>query len=176
MHTLTLDVLSQRILDKPAMHVAHGIPVFVSPDIGDRSLVVRNITRWSKTRDLSLKNVTRIDVIASRPELDYLGAYNLFFSGIILTWPTDPARGVKLWWRHLMAEFTFYHEVGHHVLGHIEGGQVLEQEKEADEYARSLLHKSRPVLISLGKMLMWLFKPLLRLMNASGPRTSGEET
>ena len=119
--------------------------MFVASDIADRSVVVRNIETWSKTKRLSLDNVSRIDVIARRHELDYLGLYNLFFSGIILTWPASRPRGVKLWWCRLDAEFTFYHEVGHHVSGHIEGGSVAEQEREAEEYARSMKRNSRPV-------------------------------
>ncbi|WP_298261638.1 hypothetical protein [uncultured Litoreibacter sp.] len=167
LHSRTLDILSRRILEDPATHVADKIPVFVASDIYDRSAVARNIETWSKTKGLSLDNVTRIDVIASRPELDYLGRYNLFFSGIILTWPTETSRGVKLWWQHLNAEFTFYHEVGHHVSGHIEGGQVAEQEKEADEYARSMMRNSRPVLTMIGRMLLWPLRPLLKRAIAS---------
>ncbi len=170
MHIKTLDVLSQRIFEEPATRIAENIPVFVAADIADRSLVVSNIEIWSKTKGLSLDNVTRIDVIARRSELDYLGKYNLFFSGIILTWPADTARGVKLWWRRLDAEFTFYHEVGHHVSGHLEGGQVAEQEKEADEYASAMMRKSRPVFTFIGRMLLLPLKPLLKRMIGSSRR------
>lgn len=176
MHAKTLDILSRRILENPATHVADKIPVFVASDIEDRSVVVRNIETWSKTKRLSLDNVTRIDVIARRPELDYLGRYNLFFSGIILTWPTGTARGVKLWWWRLNAEFTFYHEVGHHVSGHIEGGHVAEQEKEADEYARSMMRNSRPVLTLIGRMLLWPLRPLLKRAIASSRRYRDDAT
>lgn len=170
MHAKTLELLSRRIRENPATHVADEIPVFVAADIEDRSVVVRNIETWSKTKGLSLDNVTRIDIIARRPELDYLGLYNLFFSGIILTWPSGTARGVKLWWWRLNAEFTFYHEVGHHVSGHIEGGQVAEQEKEADEYARSMMRNSRPVFTFTGRMLLWPLRPLLKRVIASSRR------
>lgn len=176
MHIKTLDILSQGILDEPATHVADGIPVFVAPDIGDRSVVVRNIEAWSKTKGLSLDNVTRIDVIARRPELDYLGKYNLFFSGIILTWPINAASGLKLWLRSLSGEFTFYHEVGHHASGHIEGGQVAEQEQEADEYARSMMRRSRPIFTFIGRMLLWPLAPLLKRLVSSVERTRVEVT
>lgn len=176
MHAKTLDILSRRILENPATHIADKIPVFVASDIEDRSVVVRNIETWSKTKRLSLDNVTRIDVIARRPELDYLGRYNLFFSGIVLTWPTGTARGVKLWWWRLNAEFTFYHEVGHHVSGHIEAGQVAEQEKEADEYARSMMRNSRPVFTLIGRVLLWPLRPLLKRVIASSRRYRDEAT
>lgn len=162
MHVKTLDIISRRIVDEPATHVIGQIPLFVASDIADRTMVVRNIEAWSKTKGLSLDNVTRIDVIARHPELDYLGKYNLFFSGIILTWPSSTASGVKLWWLRLDAEFTFYHEVGHHVSGHIEGGQVAEQEKEADEYARLMMRNSRPVVTFIGRTLIWPLRFLLK--------------
>lgn len=162
LHLKTLNMLAQRILEEPATYVASGIPVYVASGIADRSLVVKNIEGWSKTKGLSLDNVTRIDVITRSPELEYLGKCNLFFSGIILTWPVTPASGIKLWWRRLDAEFTFYHEVGHHVSGHVEGGQVVEQEREADEYARSMIRNARPVLTTLGQILLWPFRPLLK--------------
>lgn len=174
MHIKTLDILSERILEEPATHVADGIPVFVASEITDRSVVVRNIEGWSQTKGLSLNNVTRIDVIARRQELDYLGQYNLFFSGIILTWPINSASGVKLWWWRLDAEFTFYHEVGHDVSGHIEGGQVAEQEQEADEYARSMMRNSRPVFTFIGRMLLWPLRPLLKRLIASTGRIKVE--
>lgn len=170
-HIKTLDILSRRILDEPATRVIGQIPVFVASDIADRTMVVRNIETWSKTKGLSLDNVARIDVIARRPELNYLGLYNLFFSGIILTWPASTASGVKLWWLRLDAEFTFYHEVGHHVSSHLEGGQVAEQEKEADEYARSMMRNSRPALTLTGRTLLWPLRPLLKRMIASSRRT-----
>ena len=167
MHKITLDILSQRIRDEPATRVANGVPVFVASDLADRALVIRNVEDWSKTKGLSLDKVSRIDVIARHPELDYLGKYNMFFSGIILTWPIDSARGVKLWWRRLDTEFTFYHEVGHHVSGHSEGGQVADQETEADDYARSMMRNSRPILMFFGKVLLWPIKPLLKGLIAS---------
>ncbi|MCK0096787.1 hypothetical protein MWU60_14495 [Yoonia sp. F2084L] len=174
MHIKTLDILSRRILEEPATHVIGQIPVFVASDIADRSVVVRNIEIWSKTQGLSLGNVTRVDVIARRPELDYLGLYNLFFSGIILTWPANKVSGVKLWWLRLDAEFTFYHEVGHHVSRHIEGGQVAEQEREADEYARSMMRNSRPVLTLIGRTLLWPLRLLLKRLIASSRRARAD--
>lgn len=167
LHAKTLDVLSQRIAEAPATHVAQGVPVFVASDVADRSVVVTTIEGWSKTKGLSLENVTRIDVIARHPELDFLGKYNLFFSGIILTWPSNSARGVKLWWRRFVGEFTFYHEVGHHVCGHVEGGQVAEQEQEANAYAREMMRNSRPVFLFVARVILWPFKPLLRRAKAA---------
>ena len=160
-HRKTVEVLSQRKDDEPATVLDCGVPVFVSTDIKDRSVVIGNLERWSKTRSLSLENVTRIDVIARHPQLEYLGLYNIFFSGVVLTWPSDAVRGVRLWFRRIDAEFTFYHEVGHHVMGHLEGGSVREQEQEADHYAHTMLRNSRPFLISVGRLTFRPLRPLL---------------
>ena len=172
MHVKTLDLLSRRPLENPVVLIMDKIPLFVASDIRDRDVVVKNVETWCKTKGLMLDNVTRIDVIARHPSLDYLGKYDLFFSGIILTWPASPPRGIKLWGCRLGAEFTFYHEVGHHASGHIEGGQVAEQEKEADEYARTMIRSSRPVLMLIGRVLLWPLKPLLKRITASFDRAA----
>ncbi|PQV57459.1 hypothetical protein LX70_01263 [Defluviimonas denitrificans] len=172
MHVKTLDILSRRVLENPAKLITDRIPLFVASDIADRDVVVKNVETWCKTKGLTLDNVTRIDVIARQPGLDYLGKYNLFFSGIILTWPASTPKGIKLWWCRLDAEFTFYHEVGHHASGHIEGGQVAEQEKEADEYARTMMRNSRPVLTLIGRMLLWPLRPLLKRIITSPDRAA----
>lgn len=167
MHRKTLDILSRRLFEAPATHVAEKVPVFIASGIEDRSIVIKNIETWSTTKGLSLENITRIDVIPRHPELGYLGKYNLLFSGIILTWPTKTPRGVELWFNRLDAEFTFYHEVGHHVSGHIQGGQVSEQEREANEYALSMMRNSRPAFTLISRMFVWPLRPQLRRLIAS---------
>ncbi len=167
MHRKTLDILSKRLFEAPATHVAENVPVFIASDIEDRSIVIKNIETWSTTKGLTLENITRIDVIPRHPELGYLGKYNLLFSGIILTWPTKTPRGVELWFNRLDAEFTFYHEVGHHVSGHIQGGQVSEQEREANEYALSMMRNSRPAFTLISRMFVWPLRPQLRRLIAS---------
>jgi hypothetical protein len=172
MHRKTVEILSRRHSDMPTAHIGSGIPVFVSSDITNPSVVIRNLERWSQTKGLALDGVTRVDVIARHPQLGYLGSYNLFFSGIVLTWPAGQIRGIHLWWRRFRAEFTFYHEVGHHFHRHIEGGQVAKQEKEADDYARSMMRKSRPVLAGIIRGLFVIFKPFLKMLAS---RTAAEK-
>ena len=170
LHRKTVDVLSQRMKDEPATFIGRDVPVFVSPEIEMRSVVIGNLERWSRTKGLSLENTTRIDVIARLPQLDYLGLYNILFSGIILTWPNGDARGLRLWYRRLDAEFTFYHEVGHHVLGHIEGGSVREQEQEADSYAHKMMRNSHPILIAVGRLSLWPLRPLMKRLTQKHTR------
>ena len=170
-HRKTVEILAGRGADAPAAHVGPGIPVYVARDIEDHRQVLDNLARWSRTRGLALANVTRIDVIARHPGLDYLGLYNLFFSGIILTWPTNRVRGPALWWRRIDAEFTFYHEVGHHACGHTEGGSVAEQEKEADDYARKIFRRAHPVPAGVARAILFPLKPLLRALVANATKT-----
>ena len=141
----TVLLLSKRSADKPAAHVGAGVPVYVAADVADRDMVVENLERWVRTPGVSLDRVTRINVIAHSDQ-DYVGQYNILTSSITLTWPAGPLHGISGWAQTGKAEGTFYHEVGHHVLGHVEGGQVEEQEKEADDFARSMMRKSHPAL------------------------------
>jgi hypothetical protein len=140
--------------------------------VSNSAQVVTDLQRWSATKGLSLENVTRIDVIARRAELDYLGRYNLFFSSIVLTRLTIQPKGLIRWLETLNDEFTFYHEVGHHVLGHSEGGQVAEQEEEANAYARSMIRVSRPVFTFLARVFLWPLKPVLKPMLVRRKRNS----
>lgn len=170
LHKKTVEVLSQQMEEAPATFVCGDVPVFISSELEDHAVIIGNLKRWSKTKGLSLEKVTRIDVIARHSHLDYLGLYNILFSGIVLTWPSDHARGLRLWYRRIDAEFTFYHEVGHHVLGHIEGGQVYEQEQEANNYARIMIRKSRPILINVMRLLLWPLKPLVKKLTEKDER------
>ncbi|WP_295315212.1 hypothetical protein [Roseobacter sp.] len=167
LHRRTLEVVAQRVGETPDCYIGDGTPVYISKDIAAPAIVQANLIRWSGTRGLALDGVTRIDVIGRAAHLDYLGLYNMFFSGIVLTWPVRPQRGLRLWFEKLSAEFTFYHEIGHHVSGHSEGGQVAQQEKEADDYARRLMRRSRPVLTFTGRMLLWPFAPAIRRLKAA---------
>jgi hypothetical protein len=170
LHRQTLDLMAKRIGEVPAVAVAGGIPVFIASGIAERATLIADVQRWSQTRGLSLGHITRIDVIEREIGIDYLGKYSRFFSGIVLTWPSGPSRGIRRWWRRLDGEFTFYHEVGHHSAGHIEAGQVDTQEQEADEYARTMMANARPVLTSVVRALIWPFRPLLRRLAAAGAR------
>ncbi len=152
----------QRLQDRPATHIGPGVPVYIAPDIEDRDVVVANLERWSQTPQLELKGVTRIDIIARQPDFEYRGKYNLYFSGIILTWPQERVESWRLWALGLRAERTFYHEVGHHACGHMERGQVEEQEEEANDYARKMMRRSHPVLSRSLRAVRFIIKPLLR--------------
>lgn len=147
LHRRTVDLLARRRGDKPAFSIGNNLPVYIAPDLESQAgVLLGNIDKWSRTPHLVLDGIVRIDIIADHPEIDYRGLYDLYYSGITLTWPTDNLRGLSLWLRRIRAEFTFYHEVGHHVCGHTEGGSVPDQEEEADKYARMMIRQAHPVL------------------------------
>ncbi len=155
-HRRTVDLLARRRGERPLATVGPGVPVHVSPDIADPSAVIASLARWAETPGLALDGVTRIDVIARLPELDYLGCYDLRLSGIVLTWPPGRARGWRLWLRRLDAEYAFYREVGHHAAGHVDGGHVPEQEAEADAFARAMIRAARPApLGAVSAAVLW---------------------
>lgn len=165
LHTLygkILDAMASRINARPATHIDKNIPVYLADDIEDRATVIACLERWSRTAGPGLEGVTGVNIIAHHPDFEYLGKYNLFFSGILLTWPTERGGPLRRWWRRYRAEFTFYHEVGHHACGHLQGGQVEEQEQEANRYARSMMRRSRPVSARIVRLVMKLIKPTLR--------------
>lgn len=155
LHRRTVDLMAKRIVEAPAGHLDGQIPIYIATDIQDPKVVLKYLDRWSRTPGLGTKGVTRIDVIADHPELDFRGLYRIFFGAIVLTWRNEALWGLKLWWQRMIHERTFYHEVGHHACGHTEGGQVEEQEYEANVYAYEMLQKAHPILLVTGRILLF---------------------
>lgn len=162
-HRRTIVFLAKRLKEEPLAFIEERIPVYVSTDIADRRRVLNNLLKWSKTPGLTLDGVTRISAVP-RVDLDYLGLYWIHTSDITVTWPPGPVRGPRRWYQTLRAEFTFYHEAGHHALGHLEGGPVEEQEKEADRYAAAFMKQQHPVLTGL---LSRIIRPVARRVLAA---------
>jgi len=102
-----------------------GIEVLVQNCIGNRAGVKRLLRGWLANIPMGdLAGISRVFVI--RPgKLDYWGQYLRVLSKIALVWRP---------WNPLGTEFTFYHEIGHHVH---RTGKFDDQEPEAlaDRYA-----------------------------------------
>ncbi|MDU8928955.1 hypothetical protein RXV86_16295 [Alisedimentitalea sp. MJ-SS2] len=162
-HAQTVKIMAGRRNEAPVAWVGpitEQVPVYVSKDLDDRRGIAEKIDHWCHTPGLDLRKVTRIDVIDHAPGIDYLGCYDLFFSGIVMVWPG--IRAGPRWLRRLAREHTFYHEVGHHACGHAEFGQVTEQEREADAYAAKMMRVAHPVLIRVGRVIFWPLRGLAR--------------
>jgi len=179
-HRHTVELMAARVKDAPVGRIGPGIPVYIARDVPDRDDGFGHLARWSRTEGLELDSLTRIDVITHQPELDYLGLYNLYFTGIILAWPAKAQRGIIGWLLRIEQEHTFYHEVGHHACGHVEGGSVEEQEDEANAYTAQMMRKTHPVLARIAPLARWIALALMRLVlgivkrrAAGAPGTTG---
>ena len=161
MHRHTVDVMSKRKGDRVYGTVSEGVPVYIADDVDQSEMVYRYLQRWSCTPDLAISSVARIDVIALTEEMDYLGRYLRNIDGIVLTWQNGNLSYLRRWRRKFQTELTFYHAVGHHFHQHSVGGQVKEQEKEADDYKRLMYRKAHPVFVPVARVL---FAPLFWTM------------
>jgi hypothetical protein len=159
-----VNLIAKRYGDHVFGELAGGVPVYISEEVAQPDLVFRYLERWSKTPDLAISTVTRIDVVPLKGEMDYLGKYLLYYDSIVLTWPNNTSSLLGNWWRKFQTELTFYHEVGHHFHQHSEGGQVAEQETEANEYKRLMYRNAHPVFVPVAKVA---FAPLFALLKLS---------
>ena len=161
LHRHTVNLMKDRECDKLIGTLGNHVPVYVSNQVDAPNLIWVYLKKWSLTQGLAFKTITRIDVIAAKPDIDYLGKYDLFTDGVILVWENGVSGWFKQHTRRLRTEQTFYHEVGHHYHRHSEFGQVTEQEREANEYMRLMYRRSHPVLTSAGFVLIWPLKFML---------------
>ena len=150
LHRHTLEAAQSLLHDLTGKFECRGIPFAISSEIANFPLVRAKLEKWIKIiPQEDLAHLTRFDIIAHNPKFDYLGQYNLLFSGIVLVWPAPQTNLLGRWTYDLIAEMTFYHEIGHHACGHLEGGQVEEQEAEANKYSGRFIRKTRPVLYTM---------------------------
>lgn len=66
-HRRTLDLMARRADAPPAAFLGDRLPLFIASEFSDRSGIAATITNWSTTPNLSLDQITRIDVIAPAP-------------------------------------------------------------------------------------------------------------
>lgn len=164
-HQRTLSLMAQRVMETPATVIGPDIPVFISSDLTDTGWITDRLSHWADTPGLDIEEVLRIDVISAEADLDYLGLYQILYSGIVLTWPKSrPHNPLLRWARELRCKFTFYHEVGHHASGHLEGGSIKEQEDEADTYAIKAMRRAHPVIFALLAPLIVVLRRVIRAL------------
>lgn len=162
LHQITVKFAATWINDRPHVSTCKGFPIAISAQIANPDQVQGYIERWLNTPPpADLANITRIDVVSYQPRFDYLGQHNILFSGIVLVWPEPETNISDRWLSILRAETTLYHEIGHLALGHLEGGQVKEQEDEANKYARKRIRKNRRILLIVVILLGPIIFPLL---------------
>ena len=156
-HRHTLRIMARRRADTPQGDLS-GVPVFVAEDVAQRDQALDLLHRWHRPF-APLNDISRIDIIARRDDMDCLGRYRIASSGIVLCWPTAPPKGrAARWFWDFQAQHTFYH-----ALGHLEGGQVAEQEVEANAFAARLMRRARPGLTAIATpflVAIWLNRKL----------------
>ncbi len=172
LHRQTVDLIAKSYGEQVYGKLLGKVPVYISEEIEEPELVYRYLQRWSKTRDLALSDVTRIDVNLYHSKLEYLGLYHIPFGSIVLVWRNDVSGILKRWWRKIQTESTFYHEVGHHYHQHGEGGQIDEQEKEAKQYSSKMFRNAHPIAVPTLRIILfplWMFLKLYRDLKARNP-------
>lgn len=159
LHRRTVDLLASVVADQPYCFEKRGVQITISTKLKDPEKIANTVSRWLQTPDASdLQKLTSIDVMPFHEDLDYLGYYHTSYSKILVTWP-----GKNIWYLSFIygirTELTLYHEIGHHACGHLEGGQVKEQEKEANRYAGRMLRRAHPLLAVLGFVVGVFVRP-----------------
>jgi len=132
-----------------------GVRCMVSHQLGDDQRICELMASWlSSVPDKDLTELEAIFVVPNSGDYD-TSHYRPYLCAIRLLWlgPELP-RGVRFF-TETITQQTLYHEIGHHVHGHT-FGQIREQEREADDYARRLMAQAHPNLSSVA----WVFSRL----------------
>jgi hypothetical protein len=141
------------------MHEIRGIKVYEHKELFKLD-VLSKLKRWlNNVPDKDLEEIERI-YITTADGLHRMGSYRPILFIITIVWYNPFSRYDPFsWLLQLNIEYTFYHEIGHHVHRH-SFGEIPEQEWEADAYARRLLKISHPVycrlVFGINKVLLLL--------------------
>lgn len=157
-----LDAIAGFSLENFRSYEAHGITVFESMRIGRRQRVETRLGDWLATVPAAhLEGIERIYVVTHSEDKEYGGMYMPLLCHITVVWRHRHPRVAPIsWFFRLFHEFTLYHEIGHHCLGHT-FGQDPEQEKQANDYAGRLIRANHPWLAKVGRVLTPAVRPLV---------------
>ncbi|MEP3275712.1 MAG: hypothetical protein ABJN26_07970 [Stappiaceae bacterium] len=139
----------------------NGIVIFEEKTIDPRYDASKHVQIWLKNLpEEDLEGIPFLYIVEDQSSFDYLGQYLPHFGTITLIWNTffHPQNPIQ-WLARIGFEGTLYHEVGHHRNKHTEGGQVPEQEKEANTYARHYSTRAHPHIARV----VWAVKRGLRM-------------
>lgn len=136
-----------------------GVPIFEEAVLDARYKATAHVQEWLRSvPPADLAGISRIYIVKTKPDFDFLGTYLQTLSVVTLVWDTRFAPGGVLSWLLQQGyKHTLYHEIGHHAHKHREFGQDPQQEAEAESYARKLLAKTNPISLIFGRLLgrMW---------------------
>lgn len=136
--------------------VAEGVTVHRSKELVEPRTIERKFTEWlAAVPESDRERIDRIYVVPSCGS-DARGTYTPILCKIAVEWDVS-SNPFLHWFQFLRVERTLYHEIGHHVHGH-RLGQDLDQEEEADDYARALVRRNHPYLWSVVKLVKSIAK------------------
>lgn len=126
-----------------------------------------HVLKWlDNVSDEDLQGINRVYVLDDDIERGYIGNYAPLLNVISIIWRRPYFRRAQFnWLRRITVEKTFYHEVGHHACGHLEYGQVPEQEEQADLYARKHMLVAHPRIRLLRKIVGPPSRAALKFLN-----------
>ncbi len=138
----------------------NGVNILEARAIDERYNATKYLCGWLENIPSGdLNGISRIYIIEANMEQDFAGYYRPHFALVTITWltmvgPTSPIQ----WLFRLRHELTFYHEIGHHKHRHTLGGQVPQQEREADRYRGQIMLLAHPWLTRIGVAIVRLFR------------------
>ncbi len=165
LHARTVALIRDRLSDQVYTFELHGISVRIHGQLQKPELIRKRLSDWIRippTADLAA--LEKIDIVPAHPDFDYLGFHSYRYSGIVITWLPEGRTGLMQRLELFNTQSTFYHEIGHSVLGHSEPGQVPEQEDEANAYQRKMLRRAYPVMTFCLRLLMYPMRFILGFM------------
>lgn len=123
-----------------------GVNIYLSKKLGGKDRIKKKMAHWlSMVPACDLDEVERIYLIPETNE-DHRGTYMPILCSIMVEWDISVSYYNPLSYIFLFQiEKTLYHEIGHHVHRHT-FGQDPDQEREANQYAATILRKSHPLL------------------------------
>jgi len=137
----------------------NGIRILEDKSIDKEYRASSHVLRWLTVIPLKhLEGIPRIYIIKDDADYDFRGYIVSDLNVIVIFWETDwQPRNILQKLSRFAQKITLYHEIGHHFHQHREGGQVPEQEEEAEAYARKMIRKAHPRLSKFAKVVKLIF-------------------
>jgi hypothetical protein len=133
-------------------YVIRGVRIFEKRNIGTTIFIPKLLENWLHiVPDEDLQGIKRLNISPTQDVFaDIYGLYTYSSCQIYLVWYNPFSSINPFFWLALKRiQKTFYHEIGHHAKGHHPQGDLLIQEREAEDYAISRLHQYHPTIASL---------------------------
>ncbi len=145
-----------------------GVRIFEEAALDEGHSATTHVKTWLRSVPASdLQGISRIYIVRTKPEFDYLGTYLPMLHVVTLVWqtPFPPRQWLNLL-LNVIHKHTLYHEIGHHAHKHTEFGQDPDQEDQAVSYAGKLVARTHPLISVFAR----LARPFVRYCDRSARR------